>query len=445
MASPSCFAIIDIEHLFAFSGLAGEVNTVLVGVKVKLDPTPRQERALVSHAGAARFAYNFMLSRVKAALAHRVGRVGWSHYDLRREWNTWKSEVAPWWRENSKEAYSYGMECLARALKNWLDSCRGKRKGRRTGFPHYKNKARCMRFAVTTGFRLDSADPKAVYLPRIGRIHCFENVIVRVGVGHTMRITLSREAGDWYASLTVKYPDTEPLPVPSCMVQPEYAVGVDLGLNTFATLSDGTRVDNPRHYRKAEKKLKAANKILSRRVKGSGRWEQAKLQVQRVHQRVVNLRRELIWRTARQLATAYRHVVIEDLNVAAMARSGLAKSIYDAAFGTFRQTLVHECAKTGACLTRTDRWYPSSKTCSKCGRVKTKLSLTNRVFICDNRDCEYAINGVDRDWNAAVNLAQLVAPSAGETLNARGGNIRRTVLKPATQIPVKRELSNLRV
>ena len=161
---------------------------MLEGVKVALDPTPSQERRLLSHAGAARFAYNAMLAHIKAALD--VGeKPEWSFWSIRKRWNADKDTLAvgedgkPWWQENSKEAYSSGIEALAKGLSNWAKSRKGDRKGRRVGFPKFKSKSKTTpRFAYTAGcFGLVKGDPKALKLPRIGRVHCMEDVTERVG------------------------------------------------------------------------------------------------------------------------------------------------------------------------------------------------------------------------------------------------------------------------
>lgn len=396
---------------------------MIKGVKVRLDPTPKQERMLRSHAGAARFAYNFMLSMVKSAIAGQVGWFGWSRAELRRVWNSWKGDVAPWAGENSKEAYSYGIECLAASLKNWTDSRKGRRKGRVMGFPQYKTRSKSMKFAYTTGsFGLIPDDPKALRLPRIGRVHCFEDVEKRVGDGKVTRMTVSCTAGCWYASLSVEYPD---MPAPNPHGQG--TVGIDLGLKTLATLSDGTVIANPKHYRKGERRLRKADKRLSRRVKGSNRWKRARLEVQRQHARIAACRHDVIDKATTMIAETYRHVVIEDLNVDGMKHNRhLSKAVSDAAFGEFRRMLEYKCLKTGTVLTVADRYYPSSKTCSRCGTVKAKLSLADRVFVCDDPSCDYARRGVDRDWNASVNLANYVAPSAGRDVKRARRNRKTT-------------------
>ena len=390
-------------------------------MKVALDPTPSQERRLLSHAGAARFAYNAMLAHVKAALD--VGeKPEWSFWSIRKRWNADKDTIAvgedgkPWWQENSKEAYSSGIEALAKGLSNWSKSRKGDRKGRRVGFPKFKSKSKTTpRFAYTAGcFGLVKGDPKALKLPCIGRGHCMEDVTERVGDGRVLRMTVSQRAGRWYASLTVEREDKPVERKPNGGV-----VGVDLGVKTLATLSDGTIIENPRYLKKSERKLKKAQRALSRKIKGSNRRAKAKAKVARIHAHVANQRLDGLHKFTTWLSRKYSDISIEDLHVAGMVKNHrLAKSIADAAFGEFRRQLEYKTARTGARLHVVDRWYRSSKTCSGCGRVKAKLSLSERTYRCDS--CGLTM---DRDLNAAINIC--VAGSAPETLNAHGETVKR--------------------
>lgn len=418
-------------------GKGKEGRAVFEAVKVALDPSPAQERLLLSHAGAARFVYNAGLAHIKEAL-DAGEKPEWSLYGLRRWWNANKDTLAVgedgviWWTENSKEAYSSGLEALAKGLSNWSKSRRGDRKGRRVGFPRFKAKDHATpRFAYTTGFRLIEGDPKALRLPKVGRVHCMENVAERVGDARVLRMTVSKRAGRWYASLTVER-DNKPVTKP-----PQGgAVGVDLGIKTLATLSDGTVIENPRLLRKSERKLKKAQKALSRKTMGSNRRAKARAKVARIHARVANQRLDAIHKVTTMIARTYSTVCIEDLHVAGMVKNHhLAKAVSDAAFGEFRRQLEYKTACTGAALRVIDRWYPSSKTCSACGAVKAKLSLSERVYRCDA--CGLSM---DRDLNAAINIK--VAGSAPETQNAHGGTVRRGGQPGrATQVPVKCEPS----
>lgn len=397
--------------------------TSFEAVKVRLDPTPRQARLLESHAGAARFAYNLMLNHVQDQLASGEAP-DWTMYAMRRWWNEHKNDLAPWWRENSKEAYNSAFEWLAQALKNWSDSKKGKRAGRKVGWPKYKAKRSSVpRFAYTTGFNLIDGDSKALRLPRIGRVHCMENVAKRVR-GRVVRVTVSRRSGVWFAALTVRLPD-EIVSSVSGKQSGVRPVGVDLGVKTLATLSDGTVFPNPRNYVRAQRKLRRAQQTLSRRDRdgnggrGSNRWNKALKRVQAVHAHVAYQRADTIGKITAWLARNYTDISIEDLNVQGMSHNRrLAKHVLDAGFREFHRQLEYKTARSGARLHVIDRWYPSSKACSSCGVVKAKLSLSERVFHCDT--CGFEI---DRDLNAAINI--MVAGSAPETLNARGGDARR--------------------
>ena len=393
-------------------------------VKVALAPTPAQERLMLSHAGAARFAYNAGLAHVKAAL-EAGERPEWSFYSLRRWWNANKDVLAvnkdgtPWWRENSKCAADTGLEALSKGLLNWSKSRKGKRKGRRVGFPKFKAKARetpRFRYSISrpSDGGLIKGDAKALWLPRIGRVHCFENVAARVDGARVLNMTISRRAGRWYAALTVERDE------PTVKKAPKGgAVGVDLGIKALATLSDDTVIPNPHHLQADEQRLKRAQKALSRKKIGSKRRAKAKDRVARLHARIANRRNDTLHKLTTMLAQTYSDISIEDLNVAGMLKNHrLAKAVSDASFSELRRQLEYKTAKTGARLHVIDRWYPSSKTCSNCGSVKAKLSLKERTY-----KCEHCGLVIDRDLNAAINI--MVAGSAPETLNAHGGTVRR--------------------
>ena len=375
---------------------------------------------MASHAGAARFAYNAGLARVKEALDNGES-ADWSHYSLRRWWNANKDELAVnrttgevWWSQNSKEAYSGGLRSLSQGLSNWSKSRKGQRKGKRVGFPKFKSKNATMRFAYSTDFTAPTAgDPYGLKLPRIGRVHCMENVYKLVNGAHLVRVSVSRRAGCWYASLTVEREPT------ATQAPKGGAVGVDLGVKSLATLSDGTVVPNPRALNTKLSALRKAQRALSRKVKGSARREKAKGRVARLYARVADVRADAINKATTMIADTYGTVCIEDLHVAGMVKNHhLARSLSDAALGEFRRQLEYKTARTGAVLRVVDRRFPSSKTCSNCGVVKAKLPLSERVFNCD--DCGASM---DRDLNAAINIR--VAGSAPETLNAHGGTVRR--------------------
>ena len=386
-------------------------------VKVALDPTPAQERLFLSHAGAARFAYNAGLAHVKEAI-DAGEKPDWSFYSLVNWWNANKNSLAvgadgaTWWQENSKESYCRALESLAKGLSNWSKSRKGLRKGIRVGFPKFKAKDRAVpKFTYGTDSPvLVKNDPKALKLPRIGRVHCMENAAARVGDAKVKRMTISRRAGRWYAALTVERDNT-----PAKRPPKGGSIGVDLGVKTLATLSDGAVIENPRPLKKSERKLKRAQQALSRKAKGSNRRERARARVARLQARVANQRLDAMHNLTTRLARKYSDISIEDLNVAGMVKN---RRLADAAFGEFRRQLEYKTARSGAALHVVDRWYRSSKTCSGCGSAKAKLSLSERTYRCDS--CGLTI---DRDLNAAINIR--VAGSAPETVNAHGETVKR--------------------
>ncbi|MFY1674257.1 IS607 family element RNA-guided endonuclease TnpB [Plantactinospora sp. WMMB334] len=427
-----------------------------------LDPTPAHVRGLASHAGASRKAFNWALALIKAQLDQRAAEktygltgnqltpyVSWTLPSLRKAWNQAKPEVAPWWAENSKEAYASGIRNLVRGLDAWRDSKSGKRKGPKVRFPRFKSKRKTgMSVTFTTGAIRIEADRKHVTLPRLGTVKLHESARklarrVDAGTARILSATVRLDGGRWYVSFACEVDRRIDTPG-----RPAAVVGVDVGISHLAVLSTGEVVDNPRHLAGAARRLRRLSRRVSRRVgpdrrtgqTGSNRWWKANGDRSRTYARVANLRRDGLHKLTTSLASAYGMIVVEDLNVAGMVRNRrLAKAISDCGFGTIRQQLTYKTGWNGGRLILADRWFPSSKTCSDCGAVKAKLPLRIRTFVCE--ECGLAL---DRDANAARNLALLVnvagAGVAGhpqpQGWNGRGAD-RKTL--PAGQVAVKRQ------
>jgi putative transposase len=403
------------------------MGTVTQAYRFALDPTPRQRRALASHCGAARVAHNWGLALVKTRLGQHQSdplvQVPWSLPDLRWEWNRAKHEVAPWWAENSKEAYNSGLDGLAKALENWSDSRRGCRKGRPVGFPRFKKKGRARdacRF--TTGAIRVLPDRKHVQLPRIGVLKTHESTRklarrLEQGTARILAATISRQAGRWSVSFTVEVERAVSVRNGKTTV-----VGVDVGIRHLAVLSTGAPpIPNPRALEGSLRALRRVSRELARREPGSGRRYRARCRLARIHGRAANLRRDAMHKLTTSLATEHGIVVVEQLNVAGMVRNRrLARALSDTGMAELRRQLTYKTTRYGSRLVVADPFYPSSKTCSACGWVKAKLTLAERTFACEA--CGLA---VDRDLNAARNLAKLaqhVAQSGWETRNARGAD-----------------------
>ncbi|MFG2058664.1 IS607 family element RNA-guided endonuclease TnpB [Micromonospora sp. NPDC048930] len=432
------------------------MNTIQA-YRFALDLTPVQERALLAHAGAARVAHNWALAQVKAVMDQRTAErsygvsderltpaVGWSLPALRRAWNAAKADVAPWWRECSKEAFNTGLDALARALKNWSDCRVGKRRGRPVGFPRFKSRRRStpsVRF--TTGVIRVEPDRKHVVLPRLGRLKTHESTRklarrLEAGTARIMSATVRRHGGRWHVAFRVEVDRAERAPM-----RPHAVVGVDVGVKHLAVLSTGELTPNPRHLDEAARRMRRLARRLSRRVGPdrrtgqlpSNRWERARKQLTCAHARVANLRRDGLHKLTTRLAGEFGTIVVEDLHVAGMLRNRrLARHIADAGLAELRRQLAYKTAWNGGRLIVADRWYPSSKTCSDCGTVRTKLALSERTYTCTT--CGLVL---DRDVNAARNLAALAheVDTAGSGPVAGRGADRKT--RPGGPVAMKRQ------
>ncbi|WP_327028937.1 IS607 family element RNA-guided endonuclease TnpB [Micromonospora sp. NBC_01740] len=422
-----------------------------------LDLTPSQERDALAHAGAARVAHNWALSRVKAVMDQRTAErsygvpdeqltpsLSWSLAGLRKAWNAAKPDVAPWWGEVSKEAFNTGLDALARGLKNWSDSRKGARAGRPVGFPRFKSRRHTtpsVRF--TTGAIRVEPDRMHVVLPRLGRLKLHESArkLARRldnGTARIMSATVRRAGGRWHVAFCVEVERADRVPA-----RPGSVVGVDVGITHLAVLSTGELVPNPRHLADAQQRMRSLGRSLSRKIcpdrrtgrRASKRWQRAAARLGRAHARVANLRRDGLHKLTTRLATTCGAIVVEDLNVTGMLRNRrLARHIADAGFAEIRRQLTYKTSWNGGRLVVADRWYPSSKTCSGCGAVKTKLALSEREYTCEA--CGLII---DRDRNAARNLAALAAEfdTAGSgPVAARGADQKTRTRGP---VAVKRE------
>lgn len=401
-----------------------------------LEPTPAQERALRSHAGAARFAWNWGLAKCQ----ERYDAEGkwYSAIDLRRLWNAEKKAdpALDWWSENSKCAYESAFRDLDRALRDFIASKKGQRKGRRLGFPKFKKRGRCRDSFRARGDRPTRCNGTTVTLPKIGTIRTHESTRklarrLENGTARILSATVSRTAQRWFVSFTVEVDRA----VPECHARPGSAVGVDLGIKTLLTGVDDRgnliRTEGPKAFRSSLRRLRRASRACSRKQPGSANHRKAAGRRARIYAKTANLRADALHKATSDLAVRYEIVVAEDLSVTAMlANRKLARAAADQGFGMVRAMLGYKTTWNGGRLIVADRWYPSSKTCSSCGWRKPSLTLKERLFVCEA--CGVVM---DRDENAARNLLNLAA-SGAERVNACGGTVRP---RPARQDPLKQE------
>lgn len=411
--------------------------------KFAVDPTPTQVRAFRSHAGGARKAHNTMLAVVKAVMDQRAAErsygiaeaeltpsLNWSLAGLRKQWNARKDMVAPWWAENSKEAYNTGLDGLARGLDAWSKSRKGERAGKPVGFPKFKTarSRRAVRF--TTGTIRVEADRHHLTLPRLGRIKTHESTrkLARRldnGTARILSATLSEDAtGRWYCSFqTIVY---RTVAVPAHVGSGAPVVGVDVGVKADSLLVIATpdgreinRVPAPKSYARTQDRRRSLQRRAARqhgpydvatqtRRAPSKRWLRTQARINKTHAHAAAVRRDVLHKATTTLAQQHQVIVVETLNASGMRsaggrrKKGLNRALADAALAEIRRMLGYKTRWYGSTLVEADRWFPSSKTCSGCRSVKAKLTLADRVYECENCGLQ-----IDRDLNAAINLARL--------------------------------------
>jgi len=381
-------------------------------------PKEPERRSLIwSHFGGRRFAKNWALAQVKTDLDARKKDpnhvpIPWTLKDLRRRWNEAKGEVAPWWAENSKECYAAGIADAVAALDNWSKSKRGKRKGRRVGFPRFEPRRRARnRVRFTTGAMRFEPDRRHLTLPVIGTLRAKENTRrlqrhVAKNNAHVLSMTLSERWGRLFVSTQYALRAKVVSPTGRTPAEPDARAGVDLGLRVLATIA-GTEgniytVPNPAPLRATLAERRRIGRQCSRRIPGSRGHRRAKAKLVRLDRRCVHLRRESVHQLTRHLVGTYGEIVIEDLNLAAMKRSmgrrAFRRAVSDTGLGAIRPTLTYKAERAGLRLVVADRWFPSSKLHHGCGGQLVGPKLAK------NLTCEACGVKVDRDENAAKNL-----------------------------------------
>jgi putative transposase len=408
---------------------------VIQAYRFALDPSQAQEQRLRSHAGAARFAWNWGLARCRERYAAE-GK-WYSGAELHRLWNAEKKAdpALAWWEQNSKCAYQEAFRDLDRALRDFARSMKGERRGRRLGFPRFKKRGKCRdSFRFSAGaIRCAGA---TVTLPRLGTVRTHESTRklarrIEAGTARILSATVSRTAQRWFVSFTVEVERF----VPQSHARPGSAIGIDLGVKTLLTGVDdaGTviAVPGPKPLAAALRRLRRASRAHSRKQPGSANRRKCAARLARLHVRTANVRADALHKVTSMLAAQYETVIAEDLNVAGMTcNRHLARAVSDQGFGQARRMLGYKTAWSGGRLITAGRWFPSSKTCSGCGAVKAKLPLSERTYRCEA--CGLVL---DRDVNAARNLLDLAA-SGAESINARGGTVRSGT---AGHVPANRE------
>lgn len=353
--------------------------------KIEILPTSVQRTFMAKSCGTSRVGYNTGLAIWESE--YLKGNKP-TMFTVKKLLNARKKQDFPWSYEVSKCCMEEAIIDLGRAYSNFfkVESARRprfKKKGKNDSFRMGKSSFKLL------GNRLRIAKlDKPIKLAEEFRF-----------TGNLISCTISKKADKWFASVNVEL-DWE---YNNSNVQKQSTVGVDVGIKSLAVLSDGKDFVGPKPHKELLRKLRRANKSLARKVKGSNNWRKAKTELGRVHLRISNIRKDYLHKLTTFLAKNYSKIVIEDLNVKSMVRNRkLSRSLMDSSFGMFRTMLEYKCKLYNSTLVLADRFFPSTKMCSSCGKLKD-MKLSDRTYSCS---CGLSI---DRDLNASINLAKYTA------------------------------------
>jgi putative transposase len=364
--------------------------------KTRLNPNKAQTQKFVQYAGAARFIYNWALNdRIEK---YKAGNPT-NYYEQKKRFNAIKKDFAPWVLEIPSDIRVEAFRNLDRAYQCFF---RRIKQGNDPGFPKFKSKKHGLgSFTFRENIHVES---KRIKLPVIGWIRLAERDYLPTIDIKILKATISNHGGYWLISLQIEQEILDP-------VQPTgRPIGIDVGIKSLAVCSNGKTFDNPRTLSKFEGKLKRLNRELSRRKLGGENRQKTKVKLSRLHYKIACIRKTTLHEISRYatVKTKPSVVIMENLNVTGMMKNHcLAKAIGDASFSELKRQVTYKATWNGIEFILADRWMPSSKTCSRCGSVKNILKLSDRIYKCDKCGLD-----IDRDYNAALNLAAIVK---GET------------------------------
>ncbi len=353
--------------------------------KIRLNPTPEQAHYFARAAGTARFTFNWAVAEWQKQ--YEAGDKP-SALALRTQFNAIKKEQFPWVYEVTKCAARGAFMDVAAAFNNFFA---GRTAGRKTCYPKFKSKKRSRSSFYLANDKFTVGD-HWIDVPKLGRVNMAESFRFS---GKILSARISKSASWWFVSITVEMPDTVPL-------NTHPPVGVDVGLNRLATLSDVRQFENQRPLIHQLKKLRRLNKELARRTKGGKNWLKTKDKLGRLHQEIACIRLDWLQKLTTEIAATSGIVAVEDLHVKGLIRNRcLSRSFSDAAVGNLLDLLESKVPRQGGMLLKVGRFFPSSQLCHCCGARKDDLELADRVFVCPDPDCSFV---GDRDENAALNL-----------------------------------------
>ena len=352
-----------------------------MALKIRIYPSNEQEIMLNKNFGCARYMYNELLSQY-----YKTGKVS-SYKDVYNDNNTWL-------RDADTSLYANVVMNLKKAIKNYYSN--------RLHYnePTYKTKHNKKQSYTTSVTNSNSRviDNKHIRIPKIGKLKA--RVHRNIPEDYKLKsVTISKEVdGKYYASLLYEYYEK------SCEKQADdnftCMLGIDYNMAHLGVLSNGKYIDYPQFMKKNLSKLQGLERKLSLCTPKSNNWYKRKNDLDRLHIKIRNGRKDFLNKKALELATRYDIIAIEDLDLQEMSKHNhYGKSIYDNSYNMFINKLKYKLDAKGKELVKVNKYFPSSKKCSNCGNILNSLSLSTRVYTCD---CG---NKIDRDYNAAINIA----------------------------------------
>lgn len=381
-------------------------------IQVRLYPNKDQMNYLANCFGCCRFLYNYFLHETSEQ--YKIDGTFLWYNDMSSSLTQMKKQEETKWLKNvDSTCLQNSLKNLDNGIDNFVKSKQGKRKGPKVGFPKYKrrsNKQSCKFTSNYDSCKIDYENQK-IKIPKLKTWISFANEIEqdRIPDGSLQSITIIKNpAGHYFASLLYK---VEKKPI-NYIPDVNNCIGIDFGLKTFITTSNGDKIESPKAYKKSQKRLARLSRAHSRKKTNSKNREKSRLCLAKQHEKVANQRKDFNHKLSRELVNKHDFIFIEDLNIKGMGRGrkrkkpnaktrkrGLGKAVNDVAWAQFVGFMNYKAIASGKFVIKIDRYFPSSKTCSHCGYVKDKLKLKERSWVCPHCNTYH-----DRDINAAINI-----------------------------------------